>query len=98
MGEGGRGRQKEIGRDRDIARSELRHNRQGRPSAQLNELAHAALNEECETVSHQSRWALRFVEGLRFKRTKKFNVQCAVKYDIWNCQNRNFFFFFSSFF
>lgn len=52
MGAGEKARRREIGRDRDIACSELRHNRQGPSSAQLNGLAYVDLNEKCETVRH----------------------------------------------
>lgn len=45
-------RQREIGGDRDIADSGLKHNRQGPSYAQLNEQAYIASNEKCETVSH----------------------------------------------
>lgn len=50
MRAGARVRQSESGRDRDVAGSELRHNRRGPSPAQLNGQAYIALNEKCETV------------------------------------------------
>lgn len=79
MREGERVRQREIGRDRDIAGSELRHNRQGPSSAQLNRQAYTALNENCETVSHRNQWVLCITEGKRLKYQK---VQCAEHREI----------------
>lgn len=98
MGEGGRVRQQEIGRDRDIARSELRHNRQGRPSAQLNELACIALNEKCETVSRQNQWPRRFAEGRPLKRPKSSvcSVPWNMTYGTAKTEIAEFFFFFQS--
>lgn len=79
MREGEGVRQSETGRDRDIAASELRYNRRGPSSAQLNGQAYIALNEKCETVSHQNQWVLCLAEGTRLKHQK---VQCAVRCEI----------------
>lgn len=79
MREGERVRQREIGRDRDIAGSELRHKRRGPSPAQLNGQAYIALNEKCETVSHRNQWVLCLAEGKRLKYQK---VQCAARREI----------------
>lgn len=86
MREGERVRQREIGRDRDIAGSELRHNRRGLSSAQLNGQAYIALNEECETVRHRNQWVLCLAEGRRLKNQK---VQCAARHEIWHMEVPN---------
>ena len=77
-------RQREIGRDRDIAGFELRHNGWGLASAQLNGQAYnVALNQECETVSRRSQWVLCLAEGKRLKYQK---VQCAARREIWHME------------